>query len=359
MTPTISPRAPEVPASAGPLFSSCLPLFAAFAVLALSACGSAPESAVAAERTKVVFLAGDDEYRSEESLPMLAKMLERDFGFETVVGFSVDEEGFVRPVEQGSLTMTEELADADLLVMYLRFRDLPEERFAHLLEYFESGRPLVAFRTTTHAFRFGHDPDLEGWGHQASPDNPNSYGGGELLRELLGQKWITHHGHFDDGKAPLTRVTVREGGGSHPVLRGVTGFDAYSWLYHVEGGGDTFAGDPDLLLDGESLKSNKVERGETERYPLVNPVAWTLVREGFDEGKGRVFTTTLGHPYDFRDAAMRRLSIQGMLWALGREDLIPEAGVGTDTVGPYEPNNSGARPDSFKQGMKPEDFTGE
>ncbi len=306
----------------------------------------------------MVFLAGDDEYRSEESLPMLAKMLERDFGFETVVGFSVDEEGYVRPVEQTSLTMTEELADADLLVFYLRFRNLPEERFAHLLDYFGSGRPIVAFRTSTHAFRFGHDPAMEGWGFQSNPDQPNSYGGGGLLRELLGQKWITHHGHFDDGKAPLTRVTVREGAAGHPVLRGVSSFDAYSWLYHVEGGGDTFAGEPELLLNGEALKSQKIERGQTDRFPLVNPVAWTLFRTGFEDGKGRVFTTTLGHPYDFRDPSMRRLSVQGMLWALGREDLIPEDGVRSDTVGPFEPNNSGGRPDAFKQDMRPEDFTG-
>lgn len=308
--------------------------------------------------SKVVFLTGDEEYRSEESQPMLAKMLERDYGFETVVGFSVDEDGFVDPLAAESLTMTEELADADLLVMYLRFRRPSEAAFQHILEYLGKGKPVVAFRTSTHAFRFAHDANLDGWGFQTNAENVNSFGGGVLIRELLGQSWITHHGHFDDGKKPLTEVTIREDKSGHPILTGVEPFQAYSWLYHVDGGDHTMAGDPDLLLNGRALQSNKIERGEIDRFPLTNPVAWTKTHEGENGKAGRVFTTTLGHPYDFKNPNMRRLSIQGILWALGKEELIPEGGVTADTVGDYEPNNSGFGEDKFKQGMKPSDFTG-
>ena len=42
-----------------------------------------------------------------------------------------------------------------------------------------------------------------------------------------------------------------------------------------EGGGDTAAGDPAILLNGKSLQSNKEERGQLNRYPISNPVAWT------------------------------------------------------------------------------------
>jgi len=310
------------------------------------------------EPPKVVFLAGDEEYRSEESLPMLAKILERDYGFDTVVGFSVDEEGFVDPLESESLTMTEELKDADLLVLYLRFRRPPEEIFRNILAYFERGGPVVAFRTSTHAFRFAYDAGRDAWGYQNDPEKQHSLGGGEKIREILGQSWITHHGHFDDGKSPLTDVTVRADHEAHPILRGVEPFPAYSWLYHVDGGDHTLAGSPELLLDGRALQSNKIERGQTDEFPLTNPVAWTKSYAGSNGSEGRVFTTTLGHPYDFKDPNMRRLSIQGMLWALGREDLIPGEGVNADTVGVFDPNNSGFGEDAFKQRRKPEDFTG-
>ncbi|MDF1825351.1 MAG: ThuA domain-containing protein [Verrucomicrobiales bacterium] len=312
----------------------------------------------AEEPTKVVFLTGDEEYRSEESQPMLARMLERDFGFETVVGFSVDEEGFVDPMEIESLTMTEELVDADLLVLFLRFRRPGREQFQNILDYLASGKPVVAFRTTTHAFRFPHDAGLDGWGYQVDAEKTHSFGGGEKVRELLGQSWITHHGHFDDGEKPLTEVTIREGKASHSILTGVEPFDAYSWLYHVDGGEHTMAGDPDLLLNGRALQSSKIERKQTDQFPLTNPVAWTKMHEGADGAKGRVFMTTLGHPYDFKNPNMRRLAIQGILWALEEEKLIPGGGVNTDTVGAYEPNNSASGDEAFKQKMKPADFTG-
>ncbi|MDF1657905.1 MAG: ThuA domain-containing protein [Verrucomicrobiales bacterium] len=312
----------------------------------------------ASASTKVVFLTGDDEYRSEESQPMLAKMLERDYGFETVVGFSIDEDGFVDPAATESLTMVEELEDADLLVMFLRFRRPTEEQFQHILDYLAEGKPVVAFRTSTHAFRFAFDAGMEAWGYQNDPEQIHSLAGGENIRELLGQGWITHHGHFDDGEKPLTDVTIREDQAAHPILTAVDPFQAYSWLYHVDGGDHTMAGSPDLLLDGRALQSSKIARKQTDLYPLTNPVAWTKMHVGNDGKSGRVFATTLGHPYDFKDPNMRRLAIQGILWTLKKEDLIPEDGVETDTVGVYEPNNSGFGKDTFKQQMKPEDFTG-
>ena len=303
---------------------------------------------------KIVFLTGDDEYRSEESMPMLAKVLERDYGFETVVGFSLNEEGFIDPMAQHSLTMTEELADADLMVLFLRYRGPRDEVFANIVNYIESGRPIVAFRTATHAFRFAPDRKLNEWGYQSDPTKIHSLAGGERVRELLGQSWITHHGHFDDGKKPLTKVEIRPDQTQHPILRGIGTFEAYSWLYHVQGGGDTLAGDPVLLLNGTSLKSRTEKIGNSDRYPLTNPVAWTKTHQGKNGKEGRVFTTTLGHPYDFKLAPMRRLSIQGILWALGKEDQIPADGVKANVVGKYEPSNSGFGKEKFKAGVTPE-----
>jgi len=122
----------------------------------------------------------------------------------------------------------------------------------------------------------------------------------------------------------------------------------------VEGGGDTVAGDPQFFLNGKSLQSNKEARGQLNRFPLSNPVAWTKTHNhGFNHA--RVFTTTFGHPYDFKNPMMRRLALQGILWALGREDLIPQNGVKADIVGIYDPSNSGFG-DKYKKGLKPADL---
>lgn len=311
-------------------------------------------SMLASDPPRIVFLTGDEEYRSEESMPMLAKILRRDFGFHVSVGFSLDENGSIDPNAATSLTSTEELKDADLMVLFLRFRRPDEASFRHILDYLKSGKPVVGFRTSTHAFRFAKESQYSDWGYQDDPTFIHSFAGGNLTRELLGQKWITHHGHFSDGYKTLTSVTIDSAAEDHPILRGLERFEAYSWLYHVEGGGDTIAGDPQFLLNGKSLQSNKEDRGQLNRYPISNPVAWTKTHShGFNYA--RVFMTTLGHPYDFKIPMMRRFALQGILWALSCEDLIPPNGVNTEIDGVYKPNNSGFG-DKYKKGLKPDDL---
>ena len=313
-------------------------------------------SASDAMAQKVVFLTGDDEYRSEESMPMIARILERDYGFETKVGFSVDEDGTVNPRAVQSITGTEELADADLMVLFLRFREPSDEVFQRILDYIDSGNPVVGFRTATHAFRFPRKTDkAKSWNHRSGPveDYPKKYAdhGVDRTRELLGQSWITHHGSFKEFGGKLTDVAPADNS-QHPIVNGIEPFSVHSWLYHVQGGGYTLSGDPEILLNGTATRSEKIERKQTHIFPLTNPVAWT--KEKSDRA-GRVFTTTLGHPFDFREPQMRRLAIQGILWALGKEGLIPKEGVNADTVGVYDPNAAGVR-GAHKQGLKPAGF---
>ena len=52
----------------------------------------------------VVFLSGDEEYRSEEGLPMLAKILSQRHGFKTTVLFSLDPDGTINPKNGASLS---------------------------------------------------------------------------------------------------------------------------------------------------------------------------------------------------------------------------------------------------------------
>ncbi|TWU11631.1 Trehalose utilization [Symmachiella macrocystis] len=298
----------------------------------------------------IVFITGDEEYRSEESMPMLAKILKRDYGFKVTVCYSLAEDGTIDPDNLRSITGIEALDDADLMVLFTRFRDLPDEQFNHFLNYVKTGKPIVGFRTATHAFKFDNNKKHSEWGWR-----------GEKIAQLLGQNWITHHGHFGDGHQFLTNITIAPGEKQHPILRGVKPFQAYSWLYHVQGGGDKLRGDAQPLMIGRALISGHEKAGKTDRYPLTNPVAWTKTYEGNNGVRGRVFFSTAAHPFDFKDESARKLSINGMLWALGMEDRIPAEGANVEFVGEYDPNNSGYgnKPnpkDRFKPNRKPEEI---
>lgn len=315
-------------------------------MLAVLACGlmlgSAALPALAdhhnesADVPHIVFVTGDEEYRSEESMPMLARILARDYGFKTTICYSLNDEGTIDPNNTKSITGMEALDDADLMVLFTRFRDLPAEQMAHFLKYVDSGKPVVGFRTATHAFKFEQGSPYQDWNYKK-------------IAELVGQHWITHHGHH--GHDPLTAVSIIDEAKQHPILRGVEPFRGYSWLYHVHGGEHRLHGDSAPLLLGKTLQSSHVNNPQ---YPPTTPVAWTKSYQGKDGRRGRVFFTTLGHPYDFKEVAMRRLGLQGILWALGRENEIPAAGVPTKTVVPFQPNNAGFGK-LFKAGVKPDE----
>ncbi|KPM48286.1 ThuA domain-containing protein [Jiulongibacter sediminis] len=290
------------------------------------------------EKPKVVFVIGDEEYRSEESMPMLAKILKREMGAEISLCFSVDSAGYIDPNRLDHIEGLEALKDADLMVMFARFRELPPEELKYITDYAESGRPMVGFRTATHTFLYKNDTT------QKQMNN-------EWPTKVFGQQWITHHGHFEDGHGKLTEVSILPEADT-PILNGVEPFEAYSWLYHVDGGDWKLAGDSKPFLEGRSLKSNHEMNGDLDKYPLTNPVAWTKTYTGTSGKASRVFFTTLGHPFDFKIENMRKLALNGIYWALGHEDEIPENGINAELTEPYEPNNSGFG-NEFKTGIKP------
>jgi uncharacterized protein len=273
--------------------------------VALSLAAAAGLAVVAAQQPSgtaphVVFVTGDDEYRSEITMPMLAAILETRHGIRTSVARAVP-----RPQAKDNIEGLEALDTADLMVMYTRFRALPDDQLRRILAFTNSGKPLVGFRTTTHAFLYP----------QGSPHVALNDGFG---RDVFGQKWITHH-----GPRSTTAVSVHEPNRAHPVLRGVTPFHARSWLYHVA---PLHGDDNTVLLEGTSQGSDKAARAA--EFPPTQPVAWTRTYKG-----ARVFFTTLGHPDDFTHESMRRLSTNAVLWALGRE--VPAGGADAAVVGTY------------------------
>src|SRR5262249_37588600 len=101
----------------------------------------------------IVLISGDEEYRSEEAIPQLAKILAKHHGFNCTVLFAIDrKDRTINPNQTDNIPGLEALKQADLMVIFTRFRDLPDEQMKHIVDYVESGRPIVGLRTATHAF---------------------------------------------------------------------------------------------------------------------------------------------------------------------------------------------------------------
>ncbi len=302
---------------------------AAGLLLAPAAAADAPDNVahLAGEDGKphIVFVTGDEEYRSEETMPMLARILHRDHGFTVTVCFALTD-GVIDPNQSSNIEGLEILDEADMMVMNTRFRTLPDEQLAHITRFAESGKPMAGFRTATHAFRYGGGNPMDNeWPHK-----------------VFGLPWISHHGGGNS-----TDAVIAEDNADHPVLRGVEPFHARSWLYHSQ----TLLETATPLVIGNAVRGAE-PGGENFSDPHV--IAWVHHYEG-EHGTSRVFFTTLGHPYDFKAESMRKLALNGILWALGLEDKIPDDGANAEFAADYEPNNAGFG-DKYKPGLKPADM---
>ncbi len=118
----------------------------------------------------IVFIAADQEYRSEQSLPMLARTLSAHHGFHCTVLFSLNKEQLVVPTMKirwedktinHNVPGLEHLAAADLALLFSRLITLPEEQLQHIYTYLDSGKPLIALRTANHGF-IGFNYKVEG-----------------------------------------------------------------------------------------------------------------------------------------------------------------------------------------------------
>ena len=102
---------------------------------------------------QIVLVSGDEEYRSEQALPQLAKILAIRHGFKCTVLFAINrKDGTIDPDQRDNIPGLEAVDSADLMIIFTRFRDLPDEQMKHIVDYVDSGRPIVAMRTATHAF---------------------------------------------------------------------------------------------------------------------------------------------------------------------------------------------------------------
>jgi type 1 glutamine amidotransferase len=293
----------------------------------------------------VVLVSGDEEYRSEETLPQLAKILARRHGFTCTVLFAIDpSDGTINPNKTDNIPGLEALHKADLLVLFTRFRNLPDNQMKHIVDYVESSRPIVGLRTATHAFANAGSKTYRRYDWQ-SKDWPGGFG-----RQVLGETWVNHHGHH--GKES-TRGLIAPGAQGHPVLRGIRDGDIWgpTDVYTVN---LPLPGDCKPLVLGQVLEGMKPDdkpvKGE-KNDPMM-PVAWTN-SYATEHGKtARVFTTTMGAATDFANEGMRRLLVNACFWAAGLESKIPDKS-NVDLVGEFKPTPFSFG--GFKKGVKPSD----
>jgi hypothetical protein len=239
---------------------------------------------------QIVLVSGDEEYRSEEFLPLLGKILAKHHGFTCMVLFAVDPAGgTINPNNTGNIPGLESLDKADLMIISTRFRDLPDEQMAHIDRYVKAGKPIIGIRTATHAFNIP-----EGKAYAKYSFDSKTWDGG-FGRQILGETWINHHGNHG---SQSTRAAIAPGEENNPIVRGCGDIWGPTDVYEVR---LPLPGDsrPVLLgkvLAGMSPTDEPVSGKQNE--PLL-PVAWTKTYQG-DGGKvGRVFTTTMGAGKDF------------------------------------------------------------
>ena len=305
----------------------------------------------------IVLISGDEEYRSEEALVQLAKILAQHHGFRCTVLFAIDPEtGVINPNIQNNIPGLEALKSADLMVLFTRFRGLPNAQMQCIDDYLKRGGPVLGIRTSTHAFLFrGENP----WAHYGNGyRGPNSAWADGFGRLVLGEKWINHHGsHKHESTrgiiapdADRSRITcgIRDGdiwgptdvygvrlplpGDSVPVVLGQV----------VTRSGQFDAEDPFFGMrpdDGPPVEGKK-------NNPMM-PIAWTKTYQIPGGQKGRVFASTIGAATDLVSEGTRRLLVNGAYWAMGLEDKIPTSGTKVDVVGNYKPTAYGSHPNEY------------
>ena len=279
----------------------------------------------------IVLVSGDEEYRSEESLPQLAKILAARHRFRCTVLFAIDrKDGTINPAQADNIPGLEALDSADLLILLTRFRDLPDDQMKHLAQYIESGKPILGLRTATHAFQLKTSPTYARYTWNA-PD-------GGFGRTVLGETWIRHHGQH--GKQS-SRGVINTGEARHPILTGIRPGEIWSRtdVYEAK---MPLPGDSRMLLFGQVLAG--MEPKDQPVPGAVNdpmrPIAWVRSYTGVAGKAARVFTTTLGTSEDLLTAANRRLLVNAAYWALGLEKQI-KAGADVSLVGDYRPHPFG------------------
>ena len=292
-----------------------------------------PPSGTANGKT-LVLLSGDEEYRSEEGLPQLAKILSQRHGFQCTVLFSQDSDGTINPNNSTNVPGMHLLDGADLVVNQFRFRELPDADMKHFVDYLNSGRPMIVVRTATHAFNYERN--------KQSPYAVYSWTapGGGFGGKAVGESWTYHHG--DHGKESA-RGLVEGKNRKHPILTEVVDVWGPSDVYGVN---PEFPSTATVLLQGQTLVGMKPNDPPNLKKAIM-PIVWLNDYRTPDGKTSKILCSTIGAAIDLESADLRRLFVNAAYDLTG---LKVPAKADVSYVGEYKPLMFGFN--KFTKGVK-------
>lgn len=307
----------------------------------------------------IVLISGDEEYRSEEAMPMLARILSERHGFKTTVLFSVDKDGFIDSNNQESVTNPAALDSADAIVMSIRFRHWPDAAMKHFHDAVQRGVPIIGLRTSTHAFNMAKDSTYGAWAWN------NEKGG--FGRIFLGETWVSHWGKH---RVEATKGILEPIAKDNVLLRGVTDLFGTTDVYEaappadavILARGQVLAGMEPGSQPADYQKKSKAGNEQPVNAPMM-PIAWSREVKNEAGKTNKVLCTTMGSATDLTNESLRRLVVNGVYWGLGLE--VP-ATADVTYVGDFKPLMYGTKDGDdlsdphrfrgFKRGVKPADL---
>lgn len=244
----------------------------------------------------IVLVVGTTHYSPELSMPLVAKELER-FGFRTTI---VMGEGDPEKKIVEVLPGIESLDNADAAIFFMRFLKLPDNEWKHVEEYFKSGKPIIALRTTTHSFKYDKAHPRFTWND-------------DFGRRVMGTPYIVH-------QSGTTNVKIVPKHKSHPIMTNIGEMEWVSegtlYLTRLESGCIplvTGTGKGKARLLEKSFGPVSVNESESDI------VAWAWQ----NEWGAKIFGTSFGHPADFANPDFTRMLVNSVHWAVDKP--LPES----------------------------------
>jgi len=289
----------------------------------------------------IVFVCGEWEYRCEESLPMMAKILAGRHGFKCTVLFSMNpKDGTVDPSVTTNIPDMKILKTADMMVVFAMDLELPDEQMKHFVEFVDSGKPVFGIRCTLLSFKYNRNKKSP-YAARFDCRNKGGYAVG-----LFGEGWKGHYGRHGRESTRGLRSGLNE---RSPLLRGV--FDVWGTtdVYRIT----TLPADATVLMYGQVLTGMKPTDGPNLKKALM-PMVWTRQIKLKSGKTKRVVMSTIGAAPDMESEDLRRLYVNCIFWAVGLEAKIPPKADVTYVGGPWKGTHFGRG--TYKKGLKPADF---
>lgn len=256
----------------------------------LSSCSQTTKSESPYAGSKALFLLGEHEYGTPESLPAFAKSQLEPLGIASVVvsAKSNDRSSELCHTFEG----LELLEAADILILSTRRRFPKTAELAMIKEFIKAGKPVIAIRTASHAFGARE----KGTGYQP-PEGHESWNTFDI--EVLGAHYTGHYRDIE-GQPPLAvEAWIEKSASNHPIVQDLSFSDPIKIghkLYQYENADPSI----DVIMSARHTSDEPAE-----------PIAWTNEKDG-----KRIFYMSPGSVEEMATPEIQSLLKSAILWGL-------------------------------------------